>query len=347
MRAFDILLKLAKIPSVVGKEEKIIKFIYDLLSTEGFKVIKQKVVGNRFNLLIGSTTPEYVICAHVDTVFFDPPRLEGKRLKGRGVCDDKAGCAIVIDTILSVGTPKNVMFALLVDEESKRALGSYKLARSLRRIKPKVIVLEPTSLKICRKEMGYLEVELRAYGKSVHGGIFWKGENAIGKLTEFVEHLASEHITKRGFNILKFKGGSGKLLVPDEAVCIIDIAVDLGEDTTVVERKLLALSKKFGLDVKIVDRSPPFEACKGELVARLKRALRSVASRKDFHVKATEGKMVSWTDAEHFVRFGMECVIFGPGDLKVCHTKDEYIDVSEVEFAGEVIKEFVSPFLST
>ena len=52
------------------------------------------------------------------------------------------------------------------------------------------------------------------------------------------------------------------------------------------------------------------------------------------------------TDASTLAAAGLPCVVFGPGDIAQAHTKDEWIDLTQVEQAAEILYRFAAgPFI--
>jgi acetylornithine deacetylase/succinyl-diaminopimelate desuccinylase-like protein len=50
--------------------------------------------------------------------------------------------------------------------------------------------------------------------------------------------------------------------------------------------------------------------------------------------------MSAWTDAALLNAAGVPAVCFGPGDMAMAHAAEEYIEVSEIEAATEILTDF-------
>ena len=48
------------------------------------------------------------------------------------------------------------------------------------------------------------------------------------------------------------------------------------------------------------------------------------------------------THASRFARAGVPSVVLGPGDIAQAHTKDEWIEISQLEQAAEIYFQFCS-----
>lgn len=85
----------------------------------------------------GSGRPGLAVNAHVDTVApYFPPRREGQRVIGRGACDDKGGCAVMVACLRLLGEieehfgvrPASDLTLMFVIEEEMGGNGSLALA---------------------------------------------------------------------------------------------------------------------------------------------------------------------------------------------------------------------------
>ncbi|MBN1540541.1 hypothetical protein JW992_00215 [candidate division KSB1 bacterium] len=95
----DLLEQLVAIESITGREMALCRFLYQRLESEGYRVQRQQVSCNRFNLLALTPEPPVVLlCTHMDTVGpFLPFRRSGDRLYGRVVCDAKGALFCMIE----------------------------------------------------------------------------------------------------------------------------------------------------------------------------------------------------------------------------------------------------------
>jgi len=293
------------------------------------------------------------LATHVDTVPLSlgifPPKAEGDRLFGVGVCDAKAGVALLLalaEKLAEEGRRPPIALAFLVDEE-KEGRGSARLVEEYRF--PYAVVLEPTELSVAVAEGGSVEFEVEVRGRSVHGSLAYRGENAIERAMELVRALKrlpflyEEHplVGPAGLNIEKFSGGDGLLRVPEKAELELEFRVLPGQDLKEIMAEIEAVLKRYpGVSYRIKDISEAFSVDReAEIVKALEGAIQ-----KALHREALLSGMASWTDAAHLVAAGTQAVVFGPGDLTYCHTPEETISLSEVEEAFAVLWELVNSF---
>ena len=304
-------------------------------------------------MLFFSETPQLLLATHVDTVPLRlgiyPPRAEAERLLGVGVCDAKAGVAILMvlaEELALQGQRPSLALAFLVDEENE-GRGSAELARVYRF--PRAVVLEPTHLTVAIAEGGSVEYEVEVRGRAVHGSLAYRGENAIERAMELVSGLKrlpflyEEHpmLGPSGFNVEKFVGGDGELRVPDRVELEIEFRVLPGQDLEKIMAEIESYFKRFSwVNYRVKDISEAFSLEReAEIVRLLTEAYRRIAGQ-----EAVLSGMPSWTDAAHLVAAGTEAVVFGPGDLALCHTPEETVLLSEVETAFRVLRELARSF---
>jgi acetylornithine deacetylase len=92
-----------------GKEEQVLEFLYTYLKSHEFRVKRQSVDENRYNLLVlpkKEIDSELVFVGHVDTI----PAYElddfgweekGDRVNGLGTADMKGGCAAMVEAMIA------------------------------------------------------------------------------------------------------------------------------------------------------------------------------------------------------------------------------------------------------
>ena len=99
MNPFELTMRLMSIPSVTGTEREIGEFLLSHLSLLGYRVERQDVVGDRFNVFAFAGEGRVMFCTHIDTV--PPPaipiREDSDFLYGRGACDTKGIIAAMIE----------------------------------------------------------------------------------------------------------------------------------------------------------------------------------------------------------------------------------------------------------
>ncbi len=222
--------------------DRVVRFVADRARVAGAEVtiIPQERWGDHLLARWGAGEGGFLLLCHLDTVWPTgtlaerPWRVEGERVFGPGVYDDKASAAIILTALeglqamnLSPRYPVTVLFNS--DEEvgspSSRPLIEAEAARA--RV---VFCVEPArpdgALKVWRKGTGRYTVT--ALGRAAHAGAdHEKGINAIEELAHQVLRL--QRMTDYGagttVNVGRIEGGTRANVVPDQASVRVDIRV--------------------------------------------------------------------------------------------------------------------------
>src|SRR5262249_28703673 len=168
MDPFELTKKLMSIPSVTGSEREVGEFLSSHLSASGYRVERQYVSADRFNVIAFAGGGRVMFCTHLDTV---PPatlpvREDDEFLYGRGACDTKGIIAAMLeagDRLRKSGIT-NYGYMFVVGEETD-AIGA-KAANGLQWNSEYVIVGEPTENLMARAQKGTLMVNLNVRGRA-------------------------------------------------------------------------------------------------------------------------------------------------------------------------------------
>jgi len=313
-KVLELLRTLTEIESLSKREEELRLFVKEFLRNLGYQLIEGK------HFLATKGRKDLVVATHLDTV---PLRrafsTDGEYAYGTGVCDAKGSLASML---LASEEGLEYSLAFFCDEEED-GLGSKEFSEFWEGGKY-AIVMEPTELKIAGRHYGNFELLFEITGREAHGAYPEVGLNAIKRAFELYEAL-----TKEGFklNPLKIEGGGDLYVIP--SLCKVKFEVFLEPEERLEDylRRLEAFSHfgKFELDHL-------YEGfVSNEITGLLERALR----KSGLSVEYTE--MKSWTDALN-LKEKFEVVVFGPGELPLCHTPEEKIKLKEIELAKEVLK---------
>ena len=248
----SILKQLINIPSLSGKEGRIIDRIGDIMREIGVPDVRVDGFGNIIGT-IGSGSPLLAFDAHVDTVDTgdlsqwdtDPFRaiIKNGRIYGRGAADQKGGMASLLLTAKvwlehGLDFPGTVMIVGSVQEEDCDGLcWQYLVERE--GIRPDAVVLtEPTNLHINRGQRGRMEIEVEVSGVSCHGSEPERGINAISRMAKIISDIDALNdqlhddpfLGKGTVTVTDFKSQSPSLCaVPDHAVIHLDRRLTMNE----------------------------------------------------------------------------------------------------------------------
>ena len=332
------------------------------LRTLGVAVRRQPVAPGRDNLIAtfeGGGSSTILLEAHTDTVPVDGMTIdpfggviEDGRLYGRGACDVKGGGVAMYGAFRRLvlekpaSTPR-VILAFTVDEEHT-FLGAQALVKSGLKA-DFAIVAEPTNLNIVRSHKGVVRWQIETTGRACHSSKPQEGINAVyrmGSILTAIERYAEElqartpdaNLGARTLVVGTIRGGVSPNTVPDRCVIDLDRRLLPGESATEAIEDLNRYLKGFEFATHPPKLTcPPLMPNGGdEYVARLCTAIDRV-----------RGKHEVWnvpygTDASTIQEEGIPAVVFGPGDIAQAHTKDEWIDLAELEAAAEVLFGFLT-----
>jgi acetylornithine deacetylase/succinyl-diaminopimelate desuccinylase family protein len=355
------------LPADILYEHRVTAYLDGRLRELGVAVERQTVRPGRDNLVAvyeppGTAPFTTVFECHQDTVpvdamIVDPfgARVENGRLYGRGACDVKGGAAVMLAAFERIVRERpagsaRVILTYTVDEEHT-FLGVQELVkRGLQA--DYAVVAEPTLLNIVSAHKGVVRWVAETAGRACHSSRPENGVNAVyrmARLVSAVDRYAAKlqarppHPTlgPRTTSVGRIAGGVSPNTVPD--VCRIDIDRRLlpGESAEATAADLEAFLKAdpaidFPFTLTQTHAAcPPLDPAKsGELAARLGAAIDTVAGRHEIHA------VPYGTDASTISGAGIPAVVFGPGDIAQAHTKDEWIDLSQLDPAADILFRF-------
>src|SRR5262249_701864 len=148
--------QLMNIPSISGDEGALGDYLASYLTGAGYRVERQAVERQRFNVLaFAKGNPKVVLCTHLDTVPpFLPTHEDEEFLYGRGACDTKGIMAAMLEAgarLRRFGI-EDFAYLLVVGEEVNGA-GAL-AANTLKWNSEFVVVGEPTGNLLARAQKG-------------------------------------------------------------------------------------------------------------------------------------------------------------------------------------------------
>lgn len=366
--------ELVKIPSISGNNQsEITKFIKEWLERNAgvkpniveldknwYTVIAEKGEGKNVIMLNG----HYDVVPPGDKLKWDVDPFSGtikdKMIIGRGSTDMKGGLAVLMK-IFSEVEPKNykLVFTAVPDEEIGGLHGSFILAQ---KYTPNLVIIgEPSgSTNITLAEKGLFQIKLKGYGKVAHGSLPSLGENAILKvfrdlqrisdsLNKFRIDLPSDlkdiiedtkelykfpEVFSISFNPSVIRGGVKTNVVPDYCELEIDMRVPPGVKIS----ELLEFFKGVIMETKLepIDLSEPNYTSPNNIYVRLfeKSLIETLG------IKPKKIMITGATDGRFFRYKNIPVIVYGPGELGVAHSYNEFVSFDELERSYKVLKNF-------
>lgn len=356
------------IPAELLYESRVTDFWEGQLRALGVPVERQEVLPGRCNLVTRYTPPSppfsLLFEAHQDTVpvdgmVIDPfaATIRDGKLYGRGACDVKAGGVAMFAAFARLvrEQPANsaaVTLAFTVDEEHT-FLGIQHLMKS-GVTADFAVVAEPTGLDIVRAHKGVVRWQVETTGVACHSSTPEKGVSAVyrmGRLLAGVEEFAGrlrqsrtdEWLGVPTLSVGVIAGGVSPNTVPDRCRIDIDRRLLPGESPADAVADLDVFLRTYpGIDFPFTSL-PPRLACPplapaggGAFVEQLGASIDAVTGTHKV-VGVPYG-----TDASTVQEAGVPAVVFGPGDIAQAHTKDEWVELAQVERAADILFRFAT-----
>lgn len=372
----ELLARLIAFPSVSREPSRpIADFVCQYAADSGCRVWRQEYdQGRKANLLVWRGPGRdggLLLSGHLDVVPADELDWEsdafeltqrGDELRGRGVVDMKGFIAQALNALTAARDQdlRVPLALLLTSDEEIGSLGAQQFAAAWTGDVPlprDAIVGEPTELRVARLSKGHLKLRLRIEGKAAHSGYPQLGVSAIERAIPVLEALRalrlelveqrsvhSEHFADCPFpalNIGLISGGRAVNIVPDS--CRIDLGVRLlpGQCSEqligAVQARLAQLGREIAAAtaLELVNDSPPLLCDES---ARANRVLMQLIG------QAEAGGVHFASDAGTLQRLGIQCVLFGAGQMQRAHRANEGLPVEHWQEGRQRLQQVIQRF---
>ena len=352
------------VPGAPG-ERACAQTLASVLDDWGFDVDLQQDIPDRPNVVARRgprDAPALLLNGHLDVVGVEgmvhepfAAEVRAQRIYGRGSADMKGGVAAMCAAAARAAngqSDRQILIAAVTDEEYE-SLGMRALINSGIRAEA-AIITEPTCLAICPAHRGFVWMDVTFRGRAAHGSRYDLGIDAIthaGLVLAELEKLERTREQGRKHALLGrgslhasiILGGVGMSTYPEECVLSIERRTLPGEtaDDAVseIENACAAVrSHDSRLDARVTQTTsqlPSDVSVDAPIVKRLARALESEGV-----TPRIEG-MSAWTDAALLNEAGIPTICFGPGDIALAHSAEEYVPIEEIEIAARVLARVV------
>jgi succinyl-diaminopimelate desuccinylase len=361
-----------------GDEEPVARLIASVLDRYGIRAEVKRLETGRANLIArikGSGKKKSLIFSgHMDTVppgeiawTFDPfdgVERDG-RICGRGASDMKGGLAAMVVAMTEIARSGkqlkgDLVLAATAGEEVDCCGSRAIVEEGLLRDAGAMVIGEPSNGEIFIAHKGALWVEVTCYGKTAHGSMPDQGVNAIQHMNQFLVALQQRFFFRYEEDPLLggptispnvISGGVKTNVVPDVCRLQIDIRTVPGQDHGEILNDLQTLTKEIEertpatFQVKVFNDNPPVRTPDDAEIVRLAAATAEELFGRRFIPKGVR----YYTDASVFVPGtggNLPVIIYGPGDEKIAHQPDEYIETARYLEAIRFYKELAIRYLS-
>lgn len=330
----------------------------------GAEVVYEEVLPNRPNVIARfpsqSTEKGVVFAPHIDTVSVSGMTVEpfganivDGRVYGRGASDTKGTMAAMLWALATLKEELSLLqrpiaFVGLMGEEAGQP-GSSHFATQHGDEFDFALVGEPTSLETVYAHKGCVWLELHTKGRSCHGSTPHEGVSAIrpvlDHLPQLIEKIESilpnyrdETLGVPTLNVGMINGGTSPNIVPGSCSVTLDFretpALNAEGGSLALVRRLLAeggLEEIFEIEIQC-DSVPLLTPPETDGVRRLQSIGSPLTTAPWF------------CDAGRLSGGGIPSVACGPGNIAQAHTKDEFLEVSDLEAGVEFYQKFIQTY---
>lgn len=371
------------IPSESGEEGRVIQRIKrELAATKAFDSVRVDGLGN-LHARIGKGKRLIAIDAHVDTVGIgrreewkhDPykGKLTRTHVFGRGAGDQEGAIAsmvyagkIIKDLNLKSNDWSLLMTFTVMEEDCDGLCWQYIVKEE--GIRPEVVVVtDSTNCNILRGQRGRMEIGVWTKGKSCHGSMPEKGDNAVYKMARIVAEI--EKLNTR-LNKDKFLGNGtitvsyidcqtpSMCAVPGGAFIHLDRRLTTGDTKASAVREVKDAVKRAGVQAevkvlryartsytgKVYETEKYFPTwCFEEDSPQVRAAISTYQS-----LFKQKPKVHRWTFSTNGVSiagmFGIPCVGFGPAPEDVAHTVNDSVPIEHLTKAAAFYAAFPNEY---
>lgn len=374
---------LVALPSESGRERRALARIRRELKQVGtFNRIWTDKFGNLLARL-GRGPRLIAIDAHVDTVGLGDPakwphdpyqgKLEKGVVFGRGAGDQKGAvpamvyAAKIMNDLRLTGADWSLLLAFTVSEEDCDGLNWQYIIRESGLRPECVVVTDSTNCRIHRGQRGRMEIGVTARGRSCHGSMPHKGDNAVYKIARVIREIEKLNSRLKSDDFL----GPGTITVsyvdcrtpslcavPDRAYIHLDRRLTAGETRTIALRQVRDAVQRAGVQatVKVARYDKPTHTglvyptesyfptwCAAEDAPQVRAAVETY--RALFKRRPTVGR---WTFSTNGVSiaglFNIPCVGFGPAREDVAHTVKDSVPIAHLVQAAAFYAAFPSVY---
>jgi acetylornithine deacetylase/succinyl-diaminopimelate desuccinylase family protein len=345
-------------------EAEVADYIVRFFKHNGISCECQEVLPERMNVICRvegkADKPALLLEAHMDTatdvgMSIPPflPKIDGKRLYGRGSCDTKAGLAAMLHAMKAIAAADRpeggaVLFLGSVDEEDLfRGIN-----RSIETV-PRIggaIVAEPTDLQIVTMSKGVMRWRFRTLGKVAHSSKPHLGVNAITAMARVVLALDDHYsvappsrihplLGSPTLNVGVIQAGNQVNQVPETCTAEIDRRLVPGETADGVLRefaKIVEWSRKGHpeVEVELDDVYLQTDPLETSLESHIVRTLCRIQNQ--WNGRPVLNGVPYASDASALSQAGIPSVILGPGNIDQAHSDCEYVDLDQVTCAARM-----------
>jgi acetylornithine deacetylase len=377
LSAVDVASRLVSVPSV-SRDSNVpaTELSRDLLTRLGFEVEwfeyldaagvrKASVVGRRGPAGPATSTsrPGFAYFCHTDTVPAETwhdavhgawsPVVRDGRLYGRGSCDMKGSlaCCLAASALVPVERLAGPQYIVCTADEEVGSAGAAQVARESRFFREMVarqtvgVIGEPTRLEVVHAHKGIYGFRAVSRGRAAHSAI-GKGVNANLAMIPFLAEMKAIHDeTEReprwrnadfeppvvSWNIGINDHNPAVNITAERSVCTVAFRPMPGIDAEELLERSRVAAERCGLEFSVTWRGQPLHADPRSPFVREALALTGGNASRTVPY-GTDGVMLGEL---------RNLIVCGPGDIAQAHTRDEYIELDQLERGTDLYRRMI------
>ena len=324
-----------------------------------------------YNLLITcevSKTAQWLVFeSHADTVSVDGMTVNPFQglikdgvIYGRGACDTKgsgAGMLWALKEYMELSTCANNIAVLFVTDEEATKTGTTAFVQTqlehLDWTPTGVIVGEPTLCQPVVAHNGVIRWKVSTQGVAAHSSNPSNGQSAISAMSKLILEFEREYCSKISLthpltgqaacSINTISGGTAVNIIPNFCEIEIDRRTLPGEDSEQVLKDMKAVLDSISLrdPTILIGTSTPFVDYQLDPTVNREFALQISEILIEMGLSGEQSGAGYGTDASTYSKAGIPAVVIGPGSINQAHTKDEWLEIAELDKSVSVYKQIM------
>jgi len=353
--ALGLLLDSLRVYSPSTKESELSLLLQGRMRRLGFRDIRSDRAGKAIGSVggeVGDGVPHLLLCGHMDTI---PGMIEVReaagRVYGRGAVDAKSAmCAMVSAAASLVSKDIRITVACVTREEGD-SLGVNTLIEDGGDYDFAVFGEPGGAHKVAVGYRGRVEGRLKVRTSGGHAASPWAHPSAVdeamGVLARFRAYeknhtTEGDHYRSVNISLTMIQGGYYSNVIPPACEATFDIRIPPGLSPKTLELDLTRMveeSKRMRPEVHFEldfdEATEPYEVPTDSLVVRAfqRSIIKTLSSKPILTHKTGTGDMNTMAQ-----RMGIPCVTYGPGDSKLEHTDNEFVEIADYSNSITVLK---------
>lgn len=323
---------------------------------------------NKANLIatLGTGNNGLVLAGHTDTVPYDEERWQfnpfklsekDNRFYGLGSCDMKSFFAVILEALKNIDLNKinqPLIILATADEETSmsgaKAIAKHGSSLGINNARYAVIG-EPTNMQPVRMHKGMMMEAIQLTGQAGHSSNPALGNNALEAMHKVISELLNWRDVLQNkyrnpmfevpvptINFGHIHGGDNPNRICGSCELQIDIrplpGMKISDLRYDMQQRLKHVLHETGIQFKTVplfDGVDAMETDKNSTLVKLAEKM-----------TGTEAQAVAFgTEAPYYSAMGLETIVMGPGSIQQAHQPDEYIEMSSLNPAVDIIRQLI------